>query len=118
MPETTATIPEAQIKNFMQRMRRLPEEIKPEVLEDMGDGIVGEAQTTAPIDTGALSESHYREDFDGDGVVIGVNVDYGLAVHETHPSKSKWFLNAINRNFARVGRKAIIKALRSRGAES
>ena len=117
MPETKATIPTQQIKNFTDRLKRLPDEIKPEVLEDMGDDILGEAQTTAPIKSGALAESHYRNDFQDDGVVIGVNVDYGLPVHETHPTKSQWFLNAIVRNFARVSRKAIIKALRSRGAQ-
>ena len=117
MPETQATFPDQQIKNFTNRMKRLPEEIKPEILEDIGDGIIGEAQTTAPILSGALAESHYRNDYQDEGVVIGVNVDYALPVHANHPTKSEWFLNAIIRNFPRVARKAIIKALRARGAQ-
>lgn len=117
MPETTAEIPIHQIRNFLNRLERLPDEIKPQVLEDIGDAILGEAQVDAPKLTGFLGESHYRKDFDGEAVVIGVNADYGLAVHETHPTKARWFWNAVVRNFPRVGRKAIIKALRERGAE-
>jgi hypothetical protein len=115
MPTTEAYIPQHQIDNFISRMKKMPEDIKPEVLEDMGDALIGEAQFDSPVDQGFLSESHYREDFDGDGVIIGANADYALPVHETHPTKSQWFINAVVRNFARVSRKAMIKALRARG---
>lgn len=117
MPENKTELPMHQIMNWLDRIKRMPEEERPGMLEDLGDGLIGEAQVNAPVKSGFLSESHYRNDFDGEQVIIGVNADYALPVHEKHPTKSRWFWDAVVQNFARIGRKVIIKRLRERGAE-
>lgn len=116
MSETVAHLPMDQIKRFQRTMRRIPEDIRQPVLEELAEALVGEAQFDAPIKTGVLKDSHTVGEFENGSIVIGVNTNYALAVHETHPSKSRWFINAIARNFRRITRASIRKQLRERGA--
>lgn len=117
MSETVATLPLADIKNFEQTIKNIPEQIREQALLDMGEALVGEAQVDAPVRKGDLKESHYVSDFENDAVVIGTNTDYAMAVHQRHPTKSLWFINAITRNFRRISEAAIKKALKERGAQ-
>lgn len=116
MSETYATLPLADIKNFEQTIKSIPSEIREQVLLEMGEALVGEAQVDAPVRKGDLKESHYVSDFENEAVVIGTNTDYAMAVHERHPTKAHWFINAITRNFRRISQGAIEKALKERGA--
>lgn len=114
---TYADLPMKKILGFQRVMRRIPEDMRQDVLEESGEALVGEAQVTAPIKTGNLSESHYVGDFDDGAQIIGVNTDYAMAVHETHPTKKRWFRKAIAKNFRRVIAKSIKRQLKLRGAE-
>ena len=116
MSETVAQLPLDEIKRFERTLRRIPQEISEPVLDEVGETLVGEAQVDSPVDKGVLSESHYAGDFENGAKIIGVNTDYAMAVHETHPTKSRWFFDAIQRNFRRVTRASIRKQLRERGA--
>lgn len=117
MPEGTyAELDLGQIKRFERTIKRIPDDISQPVLEEAGEALVGEAQVDSPIDKGVLADSHYVGEFDDGAQIIGVNTDYAMAVHETHPTKSRWFVNAIARNFQRVIEASIRKQLRSRGA--
>lgn len=117
MSKTEATLPLDQMNRFNDRLRRIPEDIQDTVLIDLGEGIVGEAQFNAPVLSGHLAESHTVSEPDRGSIITGVNTPYAMSVHETHPTKARWFIEAINRNFARMARKAIVKALRERGAQ-
>ena len=78
------------------------------------EAIVSEAQVEAPVLTGFLSESHtvQRGFFARDRVRIGATAGYAAAVHETHPTKARWFLNAITTHAARILRGALEIAMR------
>jgi hypothetical protein len=118
MSKTEATLPRAQMQRFEQRLRRMPDEMQDQVLIETAEAIVGEAQFNAPVDTGHLAESHTVSEPEEGSVLVGANTPYAMAVHETHATKAHWFVEAIHRNFARVSRKTIVKALRERGARS
>lgn len=117
MGETVAELPLAQIKRFERTMKRIPEEIREDVLLDLGEGLIGEAQFNAPVDTGHLAESHFVSDYNQGEVIIGANAPYAFPVHETHPTKAHWFINAITRNFERMTKASIRKHLKRRGAK-
>ena len=113
-----ASIPVAEMQAWRDTIEGYGEEIKGEVLDDLGFALTGEAQTTAPVDGGDLKASHYVDAFDGKGVTIGAGggaVDYAWPVHETHATKAQWFLEAINAHFNRIIRGAIEIALSKRG---
>lgn len=116
MAETYAKLELNKIRRFNRTIKRIPADIRPSVLAESGEVLVGEAQHDAPKLTGFLGESHYVGEFKNDVQIIGVNADYGLAVHETHPTKEQWFVNAIAKNFRRVIGKSIRRHLRLRGA--
>ena len=116
MSKTVAELPIQDIRRFERTIRRIPEDIRQPVLDEVAEALVGEAQFDAPIKTGTLKDSHTVGEFEDGAVVIGVNTAYAMAVHETHPSRSRWFFNAIVRNFRRITRASIRKQLRERGA--
>ncbi|PCI10418.1 hypothetical protein COB72_03455 [bacterium] len=116
MTKTEATLPIADIKAFEKHIRDLGEDMRDGVLIETAEGIVGEAQFEAPVLTGALAESHTVSEPDEGSIIVGANTPYAMAVHETHPTKAHWFINAINRNFKRISGRAIEKALREGGA--
>ncbi len=115
MNETEAVLPIQEMRAFERELAEIPKEIREPVLLEIGEAIVGEAQFNAPVKTGHLAESHYTSDFKRDRVIIGVNYPYAMAVHETHPTKSRWFIRAIMDNFARVSEAALKRAFENRG---
>ncbi len=76
-----------------------------------GEAIVGEAQMISPVEFGTLRDSHTVDASDPDAVRIGANTEYAAAVHERHPTKSRWFYNTIVTQGPRIMRAAIEEAL-------
>lgn len=78
--------------------------------------IASEAQMTAPVDTGDLKASHFANPAE-DGVgELGASMQYAQAVHETHPTKAGWFLDAINAHARTIYGRLIRDTLRRKGA--
>ena len=116
MAKTYAELDLTQIRRFERTIKRIPEDMRESVLRESGEALLGEAQVESPVLSGFLSESHYVGDFEDGAQIIGVNADYAMAVHENHPTKKHWFVNAIRKNFRRVIGRSIRQHLRDRGA--
>lgn len=116
MPETYAELPIPEMERWLKQLRDLERPIAHRALDLSQEAILSEAQVDAPVLTGFLKESHFADDSDRDNRVIGANTTYALVVHETHPTKSRWFVNAIQKNGRRILEGAIKLALGERGA--
>ncbi len=79
--------------------RVVEREVAAEALGIASELIVGEAQIDSPVETGFLRESHFDEIApDGRTAEMGASAVYAAAVHERHPTKKHWFVNAIFRS--------------------
>jgi|GEM_PF-5623543 len=111
MSGTYAELPIEDIDAMLERLAAQEEPIRREALKIGAEALVSEAMVESPVLTGTLQASHTVFQADEDSAVIGVNTTYALPVHETHPTKSRWFISAVNRNFKRVMGGAIEVAL-------
>lgn len=84
------------VQRGLDRLRRQAPALRDRAAKLTAEGIVAEAasQDRVPIKTGFLQGSATVVD-DGDRFTFGFNANYAAPVHETHPSKSKFLLNAI-----------------------
>ncbi len=85
--------------------------IRRRALRRAAEAIVGEAQFSAPVKTGTLKDAHVVDASDPDNVRIGANTTYAAAVHERHPTKGRWFLNAVVTKGPGILRKALAEAM-------
>lgn len=102
MSETYAQLPMAEMQAMLNRLRDQAAPIRAEVLKVSAESLVSEAQLKSPVRTGLLKSSHTVVSTSDEEAIIGVNTRYALAVHETHPTNPRWFVNAIQTNFKRV----------------
>lgn len=116
MDSAYADVPTEKMVAALRGLRRQDRPIARRAIGLTAEALLSEAQDDAPVKTGALKGSHTVVEEDDEGVVIGVTVDYGLPVHQTHPTKERWFIGAIAANFSRVLEGAVRLALRERGA--
>ncbi len=80
------------------RLAKESEPMSDRVIDLSAEAIVSEAQVEAPVDTGHLKSRHVViEAARRARAVIGALASYALAVHERHPTKAFWFLEAITR---------------------
>lgn len=138
MSRTYAEINQAEVDDVMGRLANIAEETRERAIVYGAEAIHAEAQADSPVRTGFLQGSHTVDKRGARAqagrisrrtpvtvaasalrrrraVTIGVNASYALPVHETHPTKSRWFVNAVKANFHRVMKGAIKKALREAG---
>lgn len=114
---TYAHLPLAEMNQWLtQQVGQFPEQARPAVLREVAEAVLSEAQTQAPVLTGFLQNSHTVLEEDAQGITIGVNTTYALAVHETHPTRKRWFLRAIVQHLPRVMEAALKRLVRQRGA--
>ncbi|MEN0020922.1 MAG: HK97 gp10 family phage protein [Planctomycetota bacterium] len=102
-------------QRIMDEVEQLAKELRPDVVREVGEAVIGEAQELAPVRTGTLKNSDFVDDTDladKGQIVIGFGADYALAVHETHPTRSRFLADAIKRFLPTTMRKAIRRALR------
>lgn len=109
---TFAELPVAEMNATLEKFRRAGERAAERALDVGTEALVSEAQVDAPVKTGFLKERHFTEKVRPLLRLIGVNTTYALAVHETHKTKRRWFVNAIKTNFVRVFEGALKIALR------
>lgn len=108
---TYATVPTEEMTAMLERLRAQEPRIRRETLNLAAETLLSEAQIEAPVLTGLLKSSHWIYQVNADQAVIGVNTKYALAVHETHPTRKHWFINAVQTNFQRVFEGALKLAL-------
>lgn len=117
---TYAHLPLTEMNQYLQQLRQFPEQQRPAILREGGEAVLSEAQMEAPVLTGFLQNSHVvlddTSEREGGSIVIGVNTKYALAVHETHPTKKRWFLRAITQHLPRIMERVLKRALREKGA--
>lgn len=112
MTGTYAHFPEAEMNATLAKFKRAGERAAAEALDVGAEAIVSEAQLDAPVKTGLLKERHFADRIRPLLRLIGVNTSYALAVHETHPTKKRWFVRALKEHFKRVMEGALKKAMR------
>lgn len=115
MSATRAIAPISAMDAFAARLRLEPQEIN-ELVTLANTAVIAEAQIDAPVKTGFLKETHFADDAQ-DGVgELGASADYAAAVHETHPTKAGWIIDAINLHARRIYGRLLRDALRDKGA--
>jgi len=112
MSRTYAKIDERGMESMLKRLRDQAPEIRHDSLTVGAEGLNSEAQIESPVLTGTTQSAHTVFQANEDEAVLGVNTDYALAVHETHPTKRRWYVNSVQRNFNRVMGGAITVALK------
>lgn len=102
----TAQLDLSPLRSALSKLRRaLPEDAE-RILRLSAEGMQSEAQVDAPIRTGFLKETHGVARVDDKRAELRISAQYALAVHETHPTKSRWALNAWLREGPRIIEKA------------
>ena len=115
MSETRAVAPVSAMDAFAARLALTPVEID-DLVTVANTAVISEAQMDAPVKTGFLKETHFADDAQ-DGVgELGASAEYAAAVHETHPTKAGWIIDAINLHARRIYGRLLRDALRSKGA--
>lgn len=100
--------PIPEMKAALARLKGQAPAVVARALAMAGEHIVSEAQGASPFKTGFLQSSHRAEAQEGgQRVDLVASAEYALAVHERHPSKKHWFLNAVTG----IGPKAVETAL-------
>ena len=112
MTGTYAEIDQAEMERALAPLRRAEPAIAERALDLASETLIAEAQAEAPVATGFLQGSHSVDTPRKGERVLGVNAGYALAVHETHPTKSRWFINTISRRAKEVFRGALQLATR------
>lgn len=91
----------------LRAMQRAAPAVQRRALRLTAEAIGAEAasQQSIPIKTGALQGSHTVQEMDGGRRVrFGFNIVYAAAVHERHPTKPGFLVNAITRQGQRIAR--------------
>jgi hypothetical protein len=112
MARARIEIPTAEMNAVLARFRRAAPEAADRAMGAGLEVLVGEAQVEAPVRTGLLKERHFVRRVRAGEYMVGASTEYALAVHETHPTKRRWFVNAVTRNFRRVMEGALRMELR------
>lgn len=112
MAGTFAELPVAEMSAMLDRYKRAGEAAAERALELGAEALVSEAQVEAPVKTGLLKEMHFADRVRKLLWIIGVNTSYAMAVHEVHPTRKRWFVNAVKEHFTRVFDGALKLALR------
>lgn len=112
MSGTFAELPTAEMNATLEEFKRASDRAAEEALATGTEALLSEAQFDAPVLTGALKESHAAVKVTRRLWMMIVNRSYALAVHETHPTKKRWFVNAIKLNFSRIFKAALERELR------
>lgn len=109
----TIELPTPEMRADLRRLERSETPIVRDAVTEWGEGVNSEAQYEAPIRTGFLKESHFVDASTADRghAEVGATASYARVVHETHPTKSRWYLNAILKHSARILRKSIERAM-------
>jgi hypothetical protein len=110
--KTFAELPVAEMNAMLTKFKHAGDRAATRALDLATEALVSEAQVDAPVKTGFLKERHFVERVRPLLRLIGVNTTYALAVHETHKTKRRWFVNAVRTNFTRVFEGALKIALR------
>jgi hypothetical protein len=88
---------------------RFPKAVRDKAAPAIGQLVLSEAQSNAPIKTGFLANDSAFTRVEGSGVVVGFNADYANAVHERHPTHSKFLLRALTGSAERIVRGVLTK---------
>ncbi|MCL4221044.1 MAG: HK97 gp10 family phage protein [Phycisphaerales bacterium] len=115
---TYAELPLGEMQEMLRRLKDQAEPIREGTLRLAAEALVSEAQMAAPVDTGLLKSAHLVIQVTDQEALIGTNTKYALAVHETHPTNKRWFVNAIVTNFQRVFEGALKITLARAGREA
>lgn len=117
---TYATLPLAEMDAYLRRLAQFPDEARRRALPEAAEAVLSEAQTESPRLTGFLSDAHdiLADDTDKEGgaITIGANTSYAMAVHETHPTKKRWFTRAVVQHFPRIMGAMLTRLAREWGA--
>lgn len=116
---TYAHLPVAQMNAWLADLDAWGDDVRKESMPLVVEAVLSEAQVDSPRLTGFTSDSHVvlEDNVDVDGsMVAGVNTTYALALHETHPTKKRWFLRAIVEHFPRTMEATLRKLAREKGA--
>lgn len=111
MSQTYAQLPIAEMDAMLRRLGEQEKLIRKEAFDVGSEALVSEAQIESPVLTGFMKSTHVVFKSSDEEAIIGVNAGYALAVHETHPTNKRWFVNAIQMNFNRVFEGALKLAL-------
>ena len=110
----TAYLPIPEMRAALDRLARQERPIARRALEIGAQALLSEAQRESPVRTGLLQNQHFAAPESPDEWLIGANTEYALPVHERHPSRRRWFLNAVKAHFERIFEGALRMALRER----
>lgn len=100
---TYAEIDVPKMSAMLKRLRAQERPIVEETLDLAAPILLGESSSNAPILTGNLAHDTAFDIKESDGShVIGHGAEYGLAVHETHPTKSRFLVRAIVQHGRRI----------------
>ncbi|MCA9288920.1 MAG: HK97 gp10 family phage protein [Phycisphaerales bacterium] len=117
---TYAHLPLDDMQEYLRKLGQFPREVRPLALNEVAEAVLSEAQVDAPVLTGTLQNSHTEfedtSDRDDGSIVIGANTVYALPVHETHPTKKRWFTRAIVRTLPRAMERVLRRLARQKGA--
>lgn len=117
---TYAHLPLDDMRDYLRKLGQFPREVRPLALNEVAEAVLSEAQVDAPVLTGTLQNSHTvfedTSDRDDGAIVIGANTVYALPVHETHPTKKRWFTRVIVRTLPRAMERVIRRLARQKGA--
>lgn len=112
MAGTFAEVPIPEMQRMLGRLRRVDKAVRDDTLDLAAPLILGEAQDKAPIRTGFLAiDSAFDARQDDGSHIIGFGANYALAVHETHPTKSRFLVRAVVERGGRIIRGALETAL-------
>jgi hypothetical protein len=96
-------------RNLAKLGKAFPAAVREKAAPAIGQLVLSEAQSLAPIKTGFLANDSAFSRVEGGGVVVGFNAEYAAAVHERHPSQSKFLLRALTGHAERIVRGVLTK---------
>jgi hypothetical protein len=88
---------------------KFPKAVREKGAPVIGQLVLAEAQALAPIKTGFLANDSAFSRVEGGGAVVGFNAQYAAAVHERHPTQSKFLLRALTGHAERIVRGVLTK---------
>jgi hypothetical protein len=88
--------------NLSTLAREFPRDVRLKGLPIIGQLLIAEAQSLAPIRTGFLANDSAFSRTENNSVVVGFNAAYAAAVHERHPSKPKFLASALAESARRI----------------
>lgn len=101
----------AEMSAALGRLRAAAPGVRRRALRGAAIELTGAAQIDSPVRYGTLQDSHTHDLSNPDAPRIGANTTYAAAVHERHPTKSRWFLASVIGNGPRVMKAALEEAM-------